>query len=66
MEKFCVYHSLVGDYFNTINYFTINNYCKFYCKTVIIVTATMSDNSELVGYADFTRAILCHLANQNR
>ena len=48
MVKFCVYHGLGGgySYFNMTNYFKMNNYCKFYCKTLIVRTAIMSDNRE--------------------
>ena len=53
-------------YFNMTNYFKMNNYFKFYGKTFIVMTAIMSDNSELPGYADFTREVFYGLANQNR
>ena len=35
------------------NYFKMNNYCKFYCKTFIVTTVIMSDNRESPGYAVF-------------
>ena len=57
MVKFCVYRGLGGrySYSNMINYFKMNNYCKFYCKTFIVTTAIMSDNREGPGYAVFYR-----------
>ena len=55
--KFCVYRGLGGDYSysNMTNYFKMNNYSKFYCKTFIVTTAIMSDKRELQGYAVFFR-----------
>ena len=63
MVKFCVYHCFGGcySYSNLTNYFKMNNYCKFYGKTVIFTTAVMHDNLELPGYADFTCEVFCHL-----
>ena len=57
MVKFCVYRGLGGDYSysNMTNYFKMNNYSKFYCKTVIVTTAIMSDKREYQGYAVFYR-----------
>ena len=48
MVKFCICRGLEGgySYSNMINYFKMNNYCKFYCKTLIVRTAIMSDNRE--------------------
>ena len=55
MVKFCVYRGLGGSYSysNMTNYFKLNNYCKFYCKTFIVMAAIMSDNRERPGYAVF-------------
>ena len=53
-------------YSNMTNYFKLNNYCKFYSKTVIVDTAIMSDNSNVPGYVDFTHEIFPKLNNQNR
>ena len=54
-------------YSNMTNYFKVNNYHKFYSKTVIVTTAIMSNNSKLYPcYADFTHEIFPGLTNQNR
>ena len=55
MLKFCVYRGFGGGYFysNMTNYFKMNNYAKFYCKTFIAMTAIMSDKKEQQGYAVF-------------
>ena len=55
MVKFYVYHGLGGDYSysNMTNYFKMNSYSKFYCKTVIVTTAIMSDKREKQDYAVF-------------
>ena len=49
--KFCVYRGLGGDYSysNMTNYFKMTNYSKFYCKTVIVTTAIMSDKKGVTG-----------------
>ena len=54
MVKLCVYHGLGGgySYSNMTNYFKMNNYCIFYCKTLIVMTAIMGDNRELQGYCN--------------
>ena len=36
--------------------------CKCYGKTVIVTTATITSNLELLGYADFTSEEFHHLA----
>ena len=46
------------------NDFKMNNYSKFYSKTVIATTAIMNDNSKLPSYVDFTREVFCCLADQ--
>ena len=68
MVKLCVYHSLGGgySYSNMTNYFKMNNYCKFYCKTFIVTTAIMSDNREDLVMLYFTGEEFRRLANQNR
>ena len=48
------------------NYFKLNNYCKFYSKTVSVMRAIMSDNSNVPGYAEFTHEIFPLLTNQNQ
>ena len=62
MVKFCVYHGFGGDYSdsNMTNYFKMNNYCKYYGNTFIVMTTIVSDNREMLGYAEQFR----HLANQ--
>ena len=51
MIKFYVYYAF-GEgysYSNMINYFKMNNYCKIYGKTFIVMRAIMSDSRELQG-----------------
>ena len=48
------------------NYLKMNNYYKFYSKTVIVTTAIMDNNSKLPDYADFTHEIFPWLTNQNQ
>ena len=56
------------------NYFKLNNYYKFYSKSIIVTTAIMSDNLHLICYADFTHEIFnqsesqtlpCHVTMMN-
>ena len=55
MVKFYVYCGFGGgySYSNMTNYFKMNNHCKFYGITFIVMAAIMSDNRELQGYAVF-------------
>ena len=68
MVKFCVCHGLGGgySYSNMTNYFKMNKYHKFYCKTFIVTTATMSDNRSYLVILYFIREGFRRLANQNR
>ena len=45
------------------NYFKMNNYCKFYGKPFIVMTAIVSDRECRVKLY-FTPEVFCHLANQ--
>ena len=55
MVQFCVYLGFGGGYCysNMKNYFKMNNYYIYYCKTFIVTTAIMGDNRESQGYAIF-------------
>ena len=66
MVEFCVYYGLRGgySYSNMTNYFKMNNNYTFYGKTGIVMTAIMSNNSNLPGYADFTQEVLRRSADQ--
>ena len=68
MVKFCVYRGLGSgySYTNMTNFFKMNNYCIFYCKTFIVTTAIMGDNSESKVTLYFTGELFHRLANQNR
>ena len=46
------------------NYFKMNNYCNFYSKAVIVMTAIMSNNRECRVVLYFTSEVFRRLANQ--